>query len=456
MKKNIIITVLFFIIIAIVLGLYIHLKSEDSFTFKTMTVVKGDIEQTISATGTVNPVIIVNVGAQVTGKVLKLFADYNSIVKKGDIVAKIDPELYQSDIEEGNARLKTALANLESISKNISYAEAKVKSAGAEIKREEAGLAYAQKEYERYVELFQKDLASASERDQKELAYKEALARLDSANAEQNGQKANLSSKRADYEASFSQVKSAEAALERDKTNLEYTIIRSPVDGTVVSREVDEGQTLTARMQTPLLFRIAEDLTKMQVNASIDEADIGRIKTGQQAFFTVDAFPYTTFEGSLKQVRIAPIIVQNVVTYDVIIEVENKELKLKPGMTANVTIIVKQVRNVVKIPNEALRFTPPANLKQEDLKLNDLKTGKKAGKRLKGKHLRHVWRMKNGSLEHLLIKTGITDGEYTELVSGDVQEEDALATGALDRNGKPVISKKAGSQRNVRFRGFRP
>ncbi len=450
MKKSIIISVLFFII-AISFGVYIYLKSEESFTFKTMKVVKGDIEQTISATGTVNPVIIVNVGAQVTGKVLKLFADYNSIVKKGDIVAKIDPELYQSDIEQGNARLKTALANLESISKNISYAEAKVKSAGAEIKREEAGLAYAKKEYERYVELIQKDLASASERDQKELAYKEALARLDSANAEQNGQKANLSSKRADYEASFSQVKSAEAALERDKTNLDYTIIRSPVDGTVVSREVDEGQTLTARMQTPLLFRIAEDLTKMQVNASIDEADIGRIKTGQQALFTVDAFPYTTFEGILKQVRIAPIIVQNVVTYDVIIKVENKELKLKPGMTANVTIIVEQVSNIVKIPNEALRFIPP-----EDLKLNNLKTGKKAGKRLKGKHLRHVWRMKNGSLEHLLIKTGITDGEYTELVSGDVQEEDALATGALDKNGKPVISKKAGSQLKVRFRGFRP
>ena len=312
MKKSIIISILFFIIIAIFFGVYTHLKSEESFTFKTMKVVKGDIAQTISATGTVNPVIIVNVGAQVTGKVLKLFADYNSIVKKGDIVAKIDPELYQSDIEEGNARLKTALANLESISKNISYAEAKVKSAGAEIKKAGAGLAYAQKEYERYLELFRENLVSASERDQKELAYKEALARLESTNAEMNGQKANLSSKKADYEASFSQVKSAEAALDRDKTNLDYTIIRSPVDGTVVSREVDEGQTLTARMQTPLLFKIAEDLTKMQVNASIDEADIGRIKTGQQALFTVDAFPYTIFEGILKQVRIAPIIVQNV------------------------------------------------------------------------------------------------------------------------------------------------
>lgn len=468
MKKSIIISISFFIITAIFLGVYIHLKSEDRFTFKTMKVVKGDIAQTISATGTVNPVIIVNVGAQVTGKVLKLFADYNSIVKKGDIVAKIDPELYQSDIEEGNARLKTALANLESISKNISYAEAKVKNAGAEIKKETAGLAYAQKEYKRYVELFQKDLVSASERDQKELAYKEALARLESANAELNGQKANLSSKKADYEASFSQVKSAEAALDRDKTNLDYTIIRSPVDGTVVSREVDEGQTLTARMQTPLLFKIAEDLTKMQVNASIDEADIGRIKAGQQALFTVDAFPYTIFEGILKQVRIAPIIVQNVVTYDVIIEVENRELKLKPGMTANVTIMVEHESNVIKIPNEALRFIPPGNLKPEDRKPKDRKPkdrkpGKKAGEKLKGKHSRLVWRMnKNGSLESVAIKTGISDGEYTGLVRGAVQEGDALATGALDKNGKPVISKKAGAlpgagpPLKVRFRGFRP
>ena len=462
MKKSIIISILIFIVIAISSGVYIYLKSEESFTFKTMKAVKGDIVQTISATGTVNPVKIVNVGAQVTGKVLKLFADYNSIVKKGDIVAKIDPELYQSDIEEGDARLKTARANLESIAKNISYVKSKVKSAGAEIKKADAGLAYAQKEYKRYVELFQKDLVSTSERDQKELAYKEALARVESANAEQNGQKANLFSKKADYEASFSQVKSAEAALARDKTNLDYTIIRSPVDGTVVSREVDEGQTLTARMQTPLLFKIAEDLTKMQVNTSIDEADIGRIKVGQQALFTVDAFPYITFEGILKQVRIAPIIVQNVVTYDVIIEVENKKLKLKPGMTANVTIMVEHESNIIKIPNEALRFIPPGNLKSEDRKPKDRKPkdrkpGKKAEKNLNDSHSRLVWFMnKNGSLGSLAIKTGITDGEYTELVQGDIQTGDSLVTGALDKNGKPVISKKTGPKYKARFRGFRP
>jgi len=280
------------------------------------------------------------------------------------------------------------------------------------------------------------------------LAYKEALARFESANAELDGQKANLFSKKADYEASFSQVKSAEAALDRDKTNLDYTIIRSPVDGIVVSREVDEGQTLTARMETPLLFKIAEDLTKMQVNASIDEADIGRIKAGQQALFTVDAFPYTTFRGNLKQVRIAPIIVQNVVTYDVLIEVENKELKLKPGMTANVTITVTHRSDIIKIPNRALRFTPPG-----DIKLN-----KKVKKGFREKNSRLVWRMnKSGRLEPVPIRTGITDGEYTELVRGAIRDGDELVIEAVDRNGDPIISKKTEHrQRSGVLRGFRP
>jgi len=448
MKKSIIISILFIIIAAIFFAGYTYFRSQERFTFKTIKAVKGNIAQTISATGTVNPVTIVNVGSQVTGKVLKLFADFNSIVKKGDIVAKIDPELYKSDLEEGEARLKTARANLKSISKAISYAESKVKIAGAEIQKAMAGLAYVQKEYERYVELFTKDLVSASERDQKELAYKEALARFESANAELDGQKANLFSKKADYEASFSQVKSAEAALNRDKTNLDYTIIRSPVDGVVVSREVDEGQTLTARMQTPLLFKIAEDLTKMQVNASIDEADIGRIKAGQQALFTVDAFPYTTFRGNLKQVRIAPIIVQNVVTYDVLIEVENKELKLKPGMTANVTITVIHRPDILKIPNRALRFTPPG-----DIKLN-----KKVKKGFKKKNSRLVWRInKDGDPEPVPIRTGITDGEYTEIIRGAIRDGDELVIEAMDGNGDPIISKKTEhKQRSGVMRGFRP
>jgi len=452
-KKSVIIGILLSLMIAVSFGIYSHISSQEGFTFKTKGVVKGDIARTISATGTVNPVTVVNVGAQVSGKVWRLFADFNAVVKKGDIVAEIDPELFKRDVEEGEARLESARANLRAASENVSLAESRVKSAEANLEKVKASLTYSQREYERYVDLFKKELVSASERDQKESDYKQTLAQIESATAEIDAQKANLSAQRANFQAVISQVKSAEASLNRAKTNLNYTIIRSPVDGIVVSREVDEGQTLTARMQTPVLFKIAEDLTKMQANASIDEADIGCIKAGQKALFTVDAFPYTTFEGVVKQVRIAPIIVQNVVTYDVIIEVENRELKLKPGMTANVTVMVDHESNVIKIPNEALRFAPPGNLKID----------KKAGRRLKGKHSRLVWRMdKGGNLEPVPIRTGITDGEYSQLVRGSIREGNELVVQALDKSGKPIVSKKAGSSLRdgpplkVRFRGFRP
>lgn len=446
-KKSVIIGILLSLMIAVSFGIYSHISSQEGFTFKTKGVVKGDIARTISATGTVNPVTIVNVGAQVSGKVWRLFADFNSIVKKGDIVAEIDPELFKRDVEEGKAKLESARANLKAASENVRLAESRVKSAEANLEKVKASLTYSQREYERYVDLFKGDLVSASERDQKESDYKQTLAQVESATAEIDAQKANLSAQRANYQAVISQVKSAEASLNRDRTNLDYTIIRSPVDGIVVSREVDEGQTLTARMQTPLLFKIAEDLTKMQVNASIDEADIGCIQAGQKALFTVDAFPYTTFEGVVKQVRIAPIIVQNVVTYDVIIEVENRESKLKPGMTANVTVMVEYKSNVIRIPNEALRFAPPG----------DIKIDKKVRMSLRGKNSRLVWRMDKGrDLEPVPIRTGITDGDYTQLVRGAIGDGDKLVVEALDRSGKPIISKKARPSLRVRVRGFRP
>lgn len=433
--------------IAVAFGVYYRIKVQEDYTFKTRRAVRGDMARTISATGTVNPVTIVNVGAQVSGKVCRLFTDFNSVVKKGDIVAKIDPELFKRDVEEGKARLESARATLKAALENVSLAGSGVKSAEADLEKAKAGLTYARKEYERYVDLFERELVSASERDRRESDYKQALAQVESAVADLNAQKANLSAKRANYQAVISQVKSAKVALNRAKTNLDYTVIRSPVDGVVVSREVDEGQTLTARMQTPVLFKIAEDLTKMRVNASIDEADIGRIKAGQRALFTVDAFPYTTFEGIVKQVRIAPIIVQNVVTYDVIIKVENRELELKPGMTAGVTILVEQKNDIVKIPNEALRFNPPGDIKIA----GDVRMRRKAG------NSRLVWRMDKGkNLEPVPIKTGITDGEYTELLDEGISEDDELVVSVLDRSGRPVISRKAGpALRTSPFRGFR-
>ncbi|MFV9690884.1 MAG: efflux RND transporter periplasmic adaptor subunit [Desulfobacteria bacterium] len=368
MKVRIIVSIAVLLVTSASLGIYLYVSPEGRVSFKTERASKGDIARTISATGTVNPVTIVNVGAQVSGKVCRLLVDFNSAVKKGDIVARIDPELYERDVEEGKANLESARANLESASENVGLAESRARSAEADLKKAKAGLKYAQREYERYADLFEKELVSASERDQKESEYEQALAQVESGVAQRDAQKANVAFQRANRRAVISRVESAEVALNRAKTNLDYTIIRSPVDGVVVSREVDEGQTITARMQTPLLFKIAEDLTKMQISASIDEADIGCIKKGQKASFAVDAFPYITFDGIVKQVRIAPVIVENVVTYDAIIGVENRELKLKPGMTANVTITVTHRSDIIRIPNRALRFTPPGDIKADKKK----------------------------------------------------------------------------------------
>jgi HlyD family secretion protein len=442
--KIAVVGILALFLISISLFFYFHIGSQERFVFKTKRAAKGDIVRTISATGTVNPVTIVNVGAQVSGKVCRLFADFNSLVKKEDIIAKIDPELFERDVEEGKARLASAKANLKSALDNVGLAGSTVRSAEANLQKMKASFTYAQREYERYVDLYKRDLVSASERDLKESNYKQAIALIESAVAELAARKANLAAKRADHQAVISQVKSAEAALNRAKTNLNYTIIRSPVDGIVLSREVDEGQTLTAKLQTPVLFKIAEDLTKMRLNASIDEADIGCIKMGQDALFTVDAFPYTTFNGVVKQVRITPVIVQNVVTYDVIIEVENRELKLKPGMTANVTIMVEHRDNVIRIPNEALRFTPPWDIELD----RDVKVS------LKERNSRLVWRLdKEKNLEPVQINTGMADGEYTELLHGDISDGDELVMAVLDKNGRPIISEKTKPRT---FRGFRP
>ncbi len=232
-------------------------------------------------------------------------------------------------------------------------------------------------------ELFSRNLIARSELDTSETNYETAKAQVS---------------------ASKAQVSQAEAALKNAETNLRYTRILSPVDGIVISRNVDVGQTVAATFQTPTLFTIAQDLTKMQIDTNVDEADIGKIKAGQDVEFTVDAYPDITFKGRVSQVRIAPIIVQNVVTYDVVIRVDNPEIKLKPGMTANVSIIVAGKNNVLKIHNAALRFRPP-------------ETGKPSVFKGTG-----VWTLKNGKPRRIEVTTGISDGNYTEIVSGELKE----------------------------------
>src|SRR5437660_7464483 len=297
----------------------------------TAKVERGDIHDVVEATGTINAVITVQVGSQVSGTISKLYVDFNSRVHKGDIVALIDPALFKGALLQATADLENARANLI--------------AARANLEKARAALVQTKGDYDRAAGLTKAGIMSQQQLDM-------AKANYDSAKAAVGGAQANVTQAEA-------QVSQKEAALEVAQTNLNYTVIRSPIDGTVVARNVDVGQTVAASLQAPTIFTIAQDLTKMQVYAKTDESDVGNIKVRKEVTFKVDAFPKETFRGVVSQVRMNATTVQNVVTYDTIVEFANPELKLFPGMTAYVTIPVATVQNVLKLPNTALRYKPP-------------------------------------------------------------------------------------------------
>ena len=297
----------------------------------TAKVERGDLHDVVEATGTINAVITVQVGSQVSGTITKLNVDFNSRVHKGDVVALIDPALFQGALLQASADLDNARANLAAAKANLDKAKATAVQTKAD--------------YDRAAELHKANIMSQQQLDLTKANY-------DSANATVGAAAANVTQAQA-------QVSQKTAAQEIAKINLNYTVIRSPIDGTVVARNVDVGQTVAASLQAPTIFTIAQDLTKMLVYTKTDESDVGNIKPGKPVTFKVDAFPKETFHGNVKQVRMNPTTVQSVVTYDTIIEFDNPELKLFPGMTAYVTIPVDTVQNVLKIPNTALRYKPP-------------------------------------------------------------------------------------------------
>jgi HlyD family secretion protein len=370
--KKILITV-FLVFVGVMI--YAFLSRESGLIYKTEKINRGDIQSACTATGTVNPLKTVLVGTQVSGRIKELYADYNSPVQKGQLVAEIDPATFEAQLEQSRANLLSARASLE---------------------KAEATLLEATRDLNRRKQLFKNSIIGKSELDTAQTNYEVAKSQVSVAKA---------------------QVVQAEAAFKFAETNLRYTSIFSPVDGVVISRNVDIGQTVAATFQTPTLFTIAQDLKKMQINTNVDEADIGKIEVGQIAEFFVDAYPEITFKGRIIQIRNAPIVVQNVVTYDVVITVDNPELKLKPGMTANVSIIFVTQKDVLRIPNAALRFRP-ANHEND-------KTGPK-------EHC--VWRVKNDKLECVEVKTGIDNYRYTELVSGDLAEGQEVIVGYLNQN----------------------
>ncbi|WP_299081627.1 efflux RND transporter periplasmic adaptor subunit [uncultured Fretibacterium sp.] len=290
------------------------------YVYRTQPVTRGSISATVSATGSVNPVEMVDVGTQVSGTLKEIYVDYNSRVTKGQLVATLDTDMLQSRVDEAKA--------------SLALAQARVTSA-------RASAADADRTFKRNKELWSRNLIARSELDAAETKLSLARASL----AEHNAQ-----------------VVQARASLKQAETSLGYARIVSPVDGVVIARKVDVGQTVAASLQTPTLFSIARDLTRMQIEASVDEADIGRIAEGQKAICRFDAWPDTTFEGTVTQVRLKSTVVSNVVTYTVIIRVDNSELKLKPSMTANVTIVTEEKKDVLKVPAAALRFTPPGDV----------------------------------------------------------------------------------------------
>ena len=347
------------LVIAILAGIGYALKSKQDTgkeKYKTKSVDRGDIIQAISANGTLNPVVLVNVGTQVSGTVKKLHADFNNHVTNGQILAELDPSLFQAQIAQDQANLLNA----------------------------ESTLKFARIKEQRTRELTQKNFISAADLD---------LARqaLESAQA---------------------QVAVAKAQLERNRTNLGYTIIRSPISGVVVARNVDLGQTVAASFQTPTLFQIAQDLSQMQIDTSIAEADVGAVHIGQPVRFTVDSFPDVNFAGTVKQIRLNPTIQQNVVTYNVIVAVNNVEGQLMPGMTAHVHITVAKRENVLRIPNAALRFKPK---EEEESTHNKKERGST------------VYQLSQDEKAHpISVKTGITDNTFTEVVGGELKPNDKL------------------------------
>jgi HlyD family secretion protein len=409
-------------LVAIFVAFGFNSKSQDqNFTAK---VERGDIHDVVEATGTINAVITVQVGSQVSGVITKLNVDFNSRVHKGDIVALIDPALFEGAVLQASADLDSAKANQG--------------AARANLEKAKASLVQTKADYDRATQLTAQNITSKQQLDL-------AKANYDSMNASVGAAAATVTQAEA-------QMNQKAAALRVAQTNLNYTVIRSPIDGTVVARNVDVGQTVAASLQAPTIFTIAQDLSKMLVYTKTDESDVGHIKPGKQVNFKVDAFPKENFHGTVTQVRMNPTTVQNVVTYDTMIEFENPELKLFPGMTAYVTIPVATVQNVLKLPNTALRYKPPMT-PEEILRLyqqygideKQLEAAEKPAAssgsvesniaRAPRPTTAVVWKLHtDNSMEPVEVSLGITDHAFTEVgavLKGGLREADNVVVRSI-------------------------
>jgi len=396
MKKIIKQLVLPLVFLVLIVGGYYFYKNstqprpEDLYKLQVLT--QGDIEQAVSANGTINPVTLVSVGTQVSGRVSKLYVDFNDKVEKGQVLLELDDALFTAQIAQTQGNVRNAEASVELAKAN----EARIRS------------------------LFEQEFVSRQELDQSVQALKSAKAVLESVRAQ----------------------------LQRDRTNLAYSIIRSPVSGIVIDRQIDIGQTVAASFQTPTLIKIAQDLSKMQIDTSFAEADIGNIKVGQTAKFSVDAFPNLNFEGVVKQIRLNPTTTSNVVSYNVVVSVDNPEQILLPGMTAYVNIVFAKHDNVMLVPNAALRYKPKVEDVPADVKSNTngntsnrgLGNGKKKTSAEKpgvdGFGRGKLYVLQDGKPQIRQVRVGITDGKLTEIVSSELKPGDKVIVGEMQADGK--------------------
>lgn len=456
--------ILFIILLVAAVGIFaaFNLRGKSPVQYYTAPVETGEIKQVVEATGTINAVITVQVGSQVSGTISKLYVDFNSHVKKGQLIAQIDPPLFEGALSQARADLENAKANLAVAIANTA------KSRASEVQTKA--------DYDRNLGLSKQGVISQQSLDVAKANADSAAAQVSAALAQEHQARA--------------QVQQKEAAVQVAQTNLDYTIIHAPIDGTVVARNVDVGQTVAASLQAPTLFTIAQDLTKMQVYAKTDESDVGQIRSGQKVTFKVDAYPRETFNGTVSQVRMNSTVVQNVVTYDTIIDFDNPELKLFPGMTAYVSIPVATAANVLKVPNGALRYKP--DLPAEEIRALYQKNGipENAGSRMQPNARAEsspasaprpqttgprkgggattggdsatrsaesqvpkydsqvVWKLApDKSLQPVRIKTGITDHTFTEVIqdlNGELKASDELVTGVAQGRASAAAPRPGG------------
>jgi HlyD family secretion protein len=411
------------IIALAVIGELWRMHSQNAITYETVPLERGPVQASVTATGTLNAVVDVQVGSQVSGNIKALYADFNTKVTKGQLVALIDPELFQTQVDQAQAALGsaqsavlTAGAQVQKANSDLAGTIASEKSADSVLAKDRATALNAHNQWGRLDPLFKQGIISLQDDDL-------AKATMDAADAQVAADQALIDASKQTIQSAQDQVgvtqaqlgsakdqaRQARAVLDQARINLAHTRITAPVDGTVIARRMDVGQTAAASFAAPTVFEIAQDLTKMQVDTNVDESDVGNIKLGQNATFTVDAYPATTFQGQVTDVRKAPIITQNVVTYDVVITVSNPDLKLFPGMTANARILTTKLDDTFKVPNAVLRVHPSAAvLKQVGLSASPV-----------GKQ--QVFVLPGGKLKAVPVTVGISDGQFTAVTSGDLQ-----------------------------------